>query len=121
MEQNSINMLKQRRAKLMKSLTALTPVIDGSFAEVKVTCGKSNCKCASGEKHTSYKLVKKIQGRSKTTHIPRELVEEVKTWVAENRRIKALMKEIASLSEQIIRLHVKTNRAANQNRKSAAE
>jgi len=53
-------------------------VIDGSFAEMKVTCGKSNCKCASGEKHTSYKLVKKIQGRSKTTHIPRELVEEVK-------------------------------------------
>ena len=39
MEQKSINMFKQRRAKLMKSLTALTPVIDGSFAEVKVTCG----------------------------------------------------------------------------------
>ena len=121
MEQKSINMLKQQRTKLIKSLAALTPVIDGSFAEVKVTCGKPNCKCASGEKHKSYKLVKKIQGKSKTTHIPKELVEEVKTWVAENRRLKDVMKESASLSEQIIRLHIKTSRAASRNRKSAAE
>lgn len=121
MEQKSINMLKQRRAKLLETLSARIPVIDGSLAEVKATCGKPNCKCASGEKHKSYKLIKKVQGKSKTTHIPRELVEEVKTWVAENRRLKEVMKEIASLSEQIIRLHVRTNRAANRNRKSAEE
>lgn len=121
MEHESINQLKQRRAKLIKSLATLTPVVDGSFAEAKATCGKPNCKCATGAKHTSYKLIKKVDGKSKTTHIPRALVEEVKTWVAETRRIKRVMKEISELSEQIIRLHVKTSRVVAANLKNQAE
>jgi hypothetical protein len=40
------------------------------------------------------------------------MVAELKAWVAENRRVKKVMKEIAELNEPIIRLHV---RAASRN------
>jgi len=121
MRLTSISTLTLQRDKLVRSLASGQPLIDGSLAEIGVKCGNPNCRCASGEKHRSYILVKKVRGKSKSTYIPVDMVEEVKAWVAENRRIKKVMKEIAELNEQIIRLHVKTSRAANRNRGNAAE
>ena len=47
------------------------PLIVGSLVEMANTCGKPNCKCTRGEKHRSWCLAVRYQGKRKMIHIPR--------------------------------------------------
>lgn len=117
MKQRSRATLEARRDALLKQLTKVGPFVQGSFYARKITCGKQGCKCAGDEKHEAYVLTKKVRGKTVTTHVPRDLVEEVQSWAKQYKRIKELMKEISDLNEQIIRTHVRASRAAAQNRR----
>jgi hypothetical protein len=88
------------------------PLLQGSLAQIGVTCGNPNCRCARGEKHRSHILTRKVNGRTRSLYIPVDLVEEVRAWAGEHRRVKKLLKEISELNEKIIRAHVGTRRAA---------
>ena len=48
------------------------PFIVGSVVEMANTCGKPNCKCTRGEKHKSWCIAVRYQGKRKMIHIPRE-------------------------------------------------
>ena len=111
----SINVLKTRRNAAIRRLADSKPFIEGSLTKIRVKCGNPNCCCAQGEKHISHVLTKKVCGKTKSLYVPVDLVEEVTKWVEEHRRIKRELKEISSLSEQIIRQHVSTRQAVNKN------
>ena len=49
-----LTILNDERMMHMRSLTHGKPLIHGLPYNVFRTCGKSNCKCASGEKHGPY-------------------------------------------------------------------
>ena len=55
-------------------------------------------------------LCGKVDGRSHSTHIPRELEEQVRRWNEEHKRIRSVLKDISVLSEQIIRRYVAERR-----------
>lgn len=116
MQNVSVNTLRARREALLKKLADVGPFVQGSFCTRNVKCGKPGCRCARGEPHKACVLTKKVRGKTKTTHVPRDLHDEVKTWANQYKRLKALMKEISDLSEQIIRIHVRTSRAVARNR-----
>ena len=120
MRQESINTLKAQRDAKLRELAAVGPFIAGSVAAVKVRCGNPNCRCAAGERHEATILCKKVAGKSTSLHVPLELVEEVRTWSKENRRLKRLVKEISDLGERIVRLHVTATRAAAKNKSRAS-
>jgi len=46
-------------------------------------------------------------GRTKTTYVPVELVEEVRGWSVEYHRLKELVDEITALGEEIVKRYVK--------------
>lgn len=115
----SINTLKVRRDAKLKQLAQVGPFVQGSLYLKQIRCGVPSCKCARGEPHQAHVLTGKVRGKTKTTHVPRDLHEEVAQWVAESKRIKKLVKEISALSEQIIRMHVSTSRAVARNRNRA--
>jgi len=102
----------RRRAKL-EELAEIGPVLQGSFAQIRVTCGNPNCRCARGEKHLSHIVTRKVRGKSKSLYVPVDMVEEVQVWVEQHRRVKRLLKEISALSEKIIRNHAQNRRAGN--------
>jgi hypothetical protein len=52
-----------------------TPLIVGGLVEMANTCGKPNCKCASGEKHKSWCVFLRHKGKRKMIHIPRDLTD----------------------------------------------
>jgi len=110
MEQVSTEKLEARRNVLLKELAQTSPFVQGSLCKVRIKCGKPRCKCARGDRHEAYVLSKKVRGKTVTTHIPRDLLDEVKSWAEEQARIKKLMGEISDLSERIIRVHVKERR-----------
>jgi hypothetical protein len=98
--------LKAIRAHLVRQLRRIGPeLIEGSPAVIGSRCGNPGCRCARGEKHLKHILTRKVEGKSHTTYIPLELVEDVHRWVREYKRAKQLLKEISEVNEAIIRGH----------------
>ena len=101
-----------RREAELRQLRTLGPLVAASLCERRVRCGNLHCKCAQGEKHSSWCLTFKQKGRTRTVHVPRALLQEVEQWAKEYQRAKRLLREISYQSVQIIRGHVREQRAA---------
>jgi len=112
----SIGMLKKRRDAKLKELATVGPVLQGSLAEIGVTCGNANCRCARGHKHRSHILKRQVRGKTQSLYVPVDMLEEAQGWVEEHRRVKQLLKEISDLNRSIIRAYVPTKRAQAANR-----
>jgi hypothetical protein len=118
METKLLEKARTKRQERLQELAVVGPLIVGSLARVGVRCGNPNCRCARGERHTAYVLTSKVRGKTKTVHVPAGMVEEVRAWVEEHRRLKRLVKEISALSEELVRGHVRAGRAARAIRQS---
>ena len=101
----------KREAKL-RQLQQVGPLVAASLCHRAVRCGNPQCRCASGAKHSSWCLTFKRQGKTRTVHVPRDLVEEVRQWVKEYQRTKQILAQISYQSVQIIRQYVRAQRAA---------
>ncbi|MDH7513277.1 MAG: hypothetical protein QHH14_10065 [Clostridiales bacterium] len=62
----------------------------------KQTCGKPNCKCQKGEKHTCLVLTRSHHGRPEQLYVPKESEEMVKEWVKNYHAVKELVEQISS-------------------------
>lgn len=113
----SENVLRKRLDAALQNLGGGKPMIEGSLAAIRVTCGNPNCRCAKGEKHTSHILTSKVNKKTKSVYVPTDMVEEVTAWVEEHRRVKKKLKEISALGEQLIKQHVAVRRAVAKNLK----
>jgi hypothetical protein len=101
-----------RRESNLRQLRQVGPLVAASLCQRAVRCGNPQCRCARGEKHSSWCLTFKQQGKTRTVHVPRDLVEEVRQWVKEYQRTKQLLAQISDQSLQIIRQYVRAQRAA---------
>jgi hypothetical protein len=108
----TVEELEARRALLLKQLGRCGPLIEGSLAVVHRCCGTASCRCHTEEsrRHRQVMLCRKVEGRSYSTHIPKDLEETVGEWNEEFKRAKRLLKEISDLSEQIVRGYVACRR-----------
>lgn len=104
--------LQRRREAKLRALGNLGPMVAASLCRRMVKCGRRTCVCAQGEKHASWCLTYKGEGnKTKTVHVPIDLVEEVRGWVEEHKRAKVQLAEISQLSMEIIKSYVSTKRA----------
>ena len=103
---------EQRRAAKLKELAACKPFVAASLCAVNRKCGKPNCRCSRGELHRAHVLTFKVKGKTRAVYVPKEMVEEVRRWVEEHKRIKRLIREISKESVEIIQRHVPASRAA---------
>jgi hypothetical protein len=106
-----------RRAAKLKALAEVGPLVGGSLCRVKRRCGNPHCKCARGEPHWAYALSFKVKGKTRTVHVPKEMVTEVQGWVREYRRVKRLRADISRNSLAILHRHVPTSRAGGRSAK----
>ena len=63
-----------------------------------LTCGKPNCRCRRGQKHTAFVLTRITEGKSEQLHIPKDQEEVVREWIERYREILALLEKISSSS-----------------------
>jgi hypothetical protein len=117
MKSLSKTVIEQRIQARTKQLGECSISISGSLAKIARKCGRENCRCASdpSARHSAHILTSKVKGKTKSLYVPVELVEDVNHWIEERKRIKRLLKEIDELSEQLIRLHVPSERHRNKN------
>jgi hypothetical protein len=95
----------------LQRLTPTQPLLAGSLGAVTRRCGNPGCRCHhGGPKHPAHQLTFKDRGRSRSVHVPHDLVPQVQTWLRENRRLHDLLQEIHQLSRALIRSHVRHRR-----------
>lgn len=117
----SINTLKRHIDAKITSLGEAGTFMSGSLVEKRWKCAKPDCICnRTGKLHTGYAVTSKVAGKTKSVYVPVAMVDEVKGWVKEYKRIQKVIKEINALAEQVVRLQVPVSRAASRRKASLA-
>ena len=106
--------LESRRATKLKKFAACGPFVAASLNKVTRRCGNPNCKCAKGQPHQAHTLTFKVKGKTKSIHVPKDLVPEVREWVRAYKRVKKLIQGISNDSVEIIRSYVPAQRRGAQ-------
>jgi hypothetical protein len=95
----------------LKKLTTAAPVLAASFAGYTHRCGRPMCRCHhGGPLHTGQHVTFMERGKTRSVYVPKELIAEVRAWIAEHKRLKQLLREIHLLSVALIRTHTRQRR-----------
>lgn len=105
----NINFHIRKRQGLMRELAKIRPFIRGSIVKIARICGNTNCKCAKGQKHISEYLTYRHKYKKKTAaiYIPVGIIEEVREWAQEYKRLQGIAEQISEIQRQIIKQYVK--------------
>src|ERR1700741_2805194 len=96
-----IRLLLQGR---LKKLATTTPVLAASLVAYAPRGGLPSCRCHhGGPLHQGQHLTFKEGGKTRSVYVPKDLLPEVRTWLAEHQRLKALLHEIHHLSVALLR------------------
>jgi hypothetical protein len=88
----------------LKQLGTASPVLAASFGTYTHRCGRPSCRChPGGPLHTGQHLTFKEQGKTRSVYVPKDLLPEVRTWLAEHKRLQRLLHEIHQLSVALLR------------------
>jgi hypothetical protein len=92
----------------LKRLQLREPVLAASLTQFQKTCGVPSCRCMQGgPKHASQHVTVKERGKTRAVYVPRDLLKEVRSWIAAHRRLKLLLHEINQLTLALIRTHAR--------------
>ena len=95
----------------LKKLASHTPILAASCCLVDVRCSRPSCRCQrGGPLHSAQRLTFKDRGKTRSVHVPKDLVMDVHAWIAEHKRLKTLLKEIHTLSVALVQTHVRHRR-----------
>ena len=96
----------------LKKVAAAKPVLAASFVSFEIRCGKPSCACNhGGPKHRTQHVTFKEPGqKTRSVFVPKDLIQDVQSWIQEHRRIKQLLHEIHLLTLAKIRTHVQNRR-----------
>ena len=78
-------------------LVSVERFLRGTLSERSSKCGKPNCHCADGERHTSLYLVQSHVGKVRQLCIPKALQDPVRQAVGEFQEIQRLLHEVSEL------------------------
>jgi hypothetical protein len=89
---------------LQQQTAHLWPAALGSLSFRRNPCIRPNCPaCLSGEKHPSYVLYGRQQGRRFSLYVPEELVPQVQRWLDNGRALQELLYQAASRNLQALK------------------
>lgn len=96
-------MLESRR----KQFAATTPLLSATLSLVRRRCGKPSCSCRhGGPLHVAHQLTFKEDGKTRTLHVPVDLLPEIQSWADEYQRTKTLLREMTQLALALVKGHV---------------
>ena len=88
----------------LKKLATASPILAASFGTYTHRCGRPTCRCHhGGPLHPGQHLTFKENGKTRSVYVPKELLPEVRSWLAEHQRLKQLLKEIHQLTVALLR------------------
>lgn len=100
MESKKISLRKSRFHSELKRLLEKDQWIRGTINKRERTCGKPNCICNTGRKHSAVYLLFSKMGKTEQIYIPKEKEQEVIFYVKNYKKIKRLLERISSMNLQ---------------------
>jgi len=95
----------------LKRLACSSPMLAASLTFFEHRCGRPSCRCFhGGPLHPSQQLTFKVHNKTRSVYVPKDLLPEVRLWLAEHQRIQQLLHEIHLLSLALVRTHVRHRR-----------
>lgn len=88
---------RQVRSRLRQLLGRNPGLLRGTLSVRAIKCGKTNCKCTRGERHTARVLVASLDGRLKQLYVPAALEPTVREWTARHQEIRELLEELSQI------------------------
>jgi len=99
----TLRTLEAKRSRFVNKITSLDPWIEGTFVSTSRRCGKKNCACHhGGAKHPVLYLTWKESGKTLSLYVPKRWEREVRTWVENYKKLKALIRQVTLLQRQVI-------------------
>ena len=103
-----VRRLDSERNKLISRVLRPGRMVKGSLYRLGRSCGNPNCKCARGEKHLSWYLSLKVDGKTNLTYIgrvvPADIDERVKRYRHHQRMLARIRSIDAKISDYLNRL-----------------
>jgi hypothetical protein len=95
----------------LKRLAPASPLLAASFGTYTHRCGRPSCRCHhGGPLHTGQHLTFKERSKTRSVYVPKDLLPEVRLWLAEHKRLKALLHEIHQLTVALLRARARLRR-----------
>ena len=87
---------------LKAQLTEVGFICEGSLARLYTSCGNPNCRCTDPNRRHGpyYQLTWKEAGKTVTRRLSADEAELYQEWIANRRRLEALIKQMQGLSRR---------------------
>ena len=90
--------------KVLEKIGSIGPFLPASMTTTGKKCGNPNCRCAKqGPKHETTLLTWKEGNTTRTLHVPREMRGEVAEWIAEWKKLKALIEKMGEAQKRFLK------------------
>jgi hypothetical protein len=92
---------QDRAAAIAAELASLGLALPGTLIERHVRCGKPGCRCHASPPvlHGPYwQWTRKVAGKTITRLVPDEQLDDYRQWLANHRKLRALVAELETLT-----------------------
>ena len=100
------DLLRARRQELTNSLPPLDQVIRGSLITRYIKCGKSNCRCASGQGHPSLYLSSLNEGKTRLVYVPSSWEPWVQQRLDNFHRTQDSLAELTEINLELLKRRI---------------
>ena len=100
----TIKILKRKKQNVLSKLRRRYNLLIGSVVEYHNVCGKPNCRCKKGEKHTVFCLTTKVDGKTVNYYIPKKKLAEARKMSENYKKLKGLLHELSDINYKLLKL-----------------
>ena len=96
--------LYARRKRLRHKLTSLGPFIKGSISDLKMNCGKPECRChKGGPKHPATCLTFYREGKRSLIYVPKKERKRARQWLANYKEAENIIFDLTLCNVQLLK------------------
>jgi len=90
--------------RVLRQLYRSEPMVQGSFYRLRRKCGKLNCRCASGQLHGIWVLIRSEVGKDRLYTVFPDQRARVRQWAAEYRRYQRARAALVKRHQHLLSL-----------------
>lgn len=105
MTKDKAKQLEKQRKSLFLKLSKLSNCLPGQLTSAYLVCNRGRCKCTRGEPHgPAWRLTWKENKKTKIFYVRLQEVQLVKKGTLQHKKAKKLLKKIAFLNLEILKV-----------------
>jgi len=96
--------VRKKQNKLIRSLSQIGPLVEGSLSTVRRICGNPRCQCRSdpAKKHPAMFLTWKENQKTQALYIPVANYKEAQLWNENYKKLKKQIKKVSDFHKKLL-------------------